>query len=363
MTMTANDSSARQKPLIIPIFIMQSGCPNRCIFCNQKIAAGAFKPEITRDFFNAEVDSYLQWNKDKLRTVEIAFYGGSFTNLAEDRQKQLLSWACDYIKKGKVESIRISTRPDYIDEARLDFLQGWGVRTVEVGAQSFNDDILKEARRGHDAEATDRAIKLLKRQGFKTGLHLMAGLPGDSREIFLQSLERTAALKPDTARIHPVLVLADTALADAFKEGHYEPLSLSESVFRCLLAWEMLAPEGIRIIRFGLQPTPEMNKEGAVLAGPVHPAFGSLVYSAVYHSCTVKLLSRIPHPGGKLHFSVNQRELSRFQGYKGRNLDAIKKLYPGASIVVNSDPAGALGRISLVTETGDKYFLDIPGIE
>lgn len=361
--MTANDSSVRQKPLIIPIFIMNRGCPNRCIFCNQKIAAGSFDPEITKAFFDAEVASYLQWNKDKLRTVEIAFYGGSFTGLSHDYQQKLLSWAHAYIHKGKVESIRISTRPDYIDEARLKFLHEWGVRTVEVGAQSFNDDVLKKARRGHDAEAINRAIRLLKSHGFKTGLHLMAGLPGDSRESFMHSLEKTVELKPDTARIHPVLVLADTDLACEFKEGRYEPLSLSEAVFRCLLAWEMLSPAGIRIIRFGLQTTPEMNKEGAVLAGPVHPSFGSLVYSAVYHSCTVKLLSRISNPGGKLHFSVNQREMSHFRGYKGRNLDAIKKLYPEAVVVVDSDPAGTPGRISLMTETADVFFLDIPGIE
>ncbi len=362
MAITKADPSLREKPLIIPIFIMNRGCPNRCIYCNQKIAAGNFDAEITREFFDGEVNSYLQWNKDKLRTVEIAFYGGSFTGLTENYQERLLSWAHRYIQAGLIESIRISTRPDYIDSDRLTFLYSWGVRTVELGAQSFNNDVLNHAKRGHDAQATVDAMKMLKDHGFKTGLHLMTGLPGDSREIYLNSLEQTVKLHPDTARIHPVLVLADTALAEEYRQGQYQPLSITEAVFRCLLAWEMLAPAGIRIIRFGLQTTPEMNSEGAVLAGPLHPAFGSLVYSGVFYASTLKLLSDIPKDAAQLHFFVDKRDMSNFRGHQNRNVEAIKKLYPQARIVIDSDPSIVSGRISLATDTGGKISLDIPGI-
>jgi len=362
MMMTKADPSFREKPLIIPIFIMNSGCPNRCTYCNQKIAAGNFSPEITQEFFDGEVDSYLHWNKDKLRTVEIAFYGGSFTGLAETYQKRLLSWAHRYIQAGLIESIRISTRPDYIDQNRLTFLYERGVRTVEIGAQSFNDDVLQQAQRGHDAQAVVHAMRLLKEHGFKTGLHLMTGLPGDSREIFLQSLEQTVALHPDTARIHPVLVLADTILADEYRQGRYQPLALREAILRCLLAWEMLTPAGIRIIRFGLQTTPEMSKEGAVLAGPLHPAFGSLVYSGVFYGSALKLLANVPRHTKELNFLVDKRDISNFRGHQSKNVEAIKKLYPEARIVIDSDPSGISGRISLSTENGKKVSLDIPGI-
>ena len=362
MTMTKADASSRERPLIIPIFIMNSGCPNRCIYCNQKIAAGDFATEITRDFFDGEVKSYLHWNKDKLRSVEIAFYGGSFTGLDETYQNRLLSWAERYIKEGLVESIRLSTRPDYIDKDRLKLLYSRGVRTIEIGAQSFNDEVLQRARRGHNAQTTIHALKLIKDQGFQSGLHLMTGLPGDSREIFLQSLEQTVELHPDTVRIHPVLVLADTDLAGEYRRGAYQPLSLTEAVLRCLMAWEMLAPTGIRIIRFGLQTTPEMNAHGAVLAGPLHPAFGSLVYSGVFYGSTLKLLTDIPQNTEELRFRVDKRDLSNFRGHKNRNLDAIKKLYPEARIVIDSDPSGVSGRISLATPTGKNLSLDIPGI-
>jgi histone acetyltransferase (RNA polymerase elongator complex component) len=360
--MTKTDASHREKPLIIPIFIMNSGCPRRCIFCNEKITAGNFAPEVTKSFFDAEVASYLRWNKDKLRTVEIAFYGGSFTGISPAYQKRLLKWAGVYLSRGQAQTIRISTRPDDLDEDQLKVLKSAGVGTIELGAQSFNDKALTFSGRGHDAATTIRAVKMIKAHGFKTGLHLMAGLPGESREDFLRSLEQTIDLRPDTARIHPVIVFADTPLADLYRSGQYQPLSLHEAVFWCLIAWEKLAPAGIRIIRFGLQLTPEMNQPGAVISGPIHPAFGSLVHSAVYYSCTLKLLADIPKQVKELRFLIDHRDQSDFRGHKNRNMEAIKKLYPDAHIIVESVHPGIQGQITLNIETGETFSLIIPGI-
>ncbi|PKN07149.1 MAG: hypothetical protein CVU72_03365, partial [Deltaproteobacteria bacterium HGW-Deltaproteobacteria-7] len=241
-------------------------------------------------------------------------------------------------------------------------LHAAGVRTVEIGAQSFNDDVLRTANRGHDGQATIRAMQLLKARGFQAGLHLMAGLPGDTRESFMETLLRTAELRPDTARIHPVLVFKDTPLAYEYRLGRYQPLSLTEAVKWCHLAWETLTPAGIHIIRFGLQMTSEMHQEGAVPAGPMHPAFGSLVYSAIFFSYTLRLLRDVPKHTGVLHFSVAQRDLSNFRGPGNKNVDAIKKLYPDARIVIDSVREGLLGHLSLNTETEESLSLDIPGI-
>lgn len=352
----------QEKPLIIPIFIMNNGCPERCIFCNQKITAGNFVPDITQNIFDAEVASYLRWNKNKTRRVEIAFYGGSFTGLKPFDQKRLLDMANTYIQKGRVSSIRISTRPDYIDDEQLNFLYSHSVRTVEIGAQSFNDDVLHFARRGHDAQATVRAMKLLKAHGFKTGLHLMVGLPNDTRKSFAETLARVAELRPDTVRVHPVIVFKDTPLADEFRAGRYRPLSLEEAVDWCRLASETLAPEGIRIIRFGLQMTPEMSKEDAVLAGPVHPSFGSLVYSAIFYSATLRLLLDVPKHSREFHFHVAEHNLSNFRGLGNKNIESIKKLYPDTQIVIDSPCETLPGHISLNIETGESFSLDIPGI-
>jgi len=357
-----SDIHRQEKPLIIPIFIMNGGCPRQCIFCNEKIAAGNFAPEISKSFFEAEVNSYLRWNKDKTRRVEIAFYGGSFTGLPPDDQRRLLSWADVYIKKGLVGSIRISTRPDFINDDQLHLLHACGVRTVEIGVQSMNDEVLRKACRGHDAEAAVHAMKLLRAHGFQTGVHLMAGLPDDTQDSFLETLARVIELRPDTARIHPVLVFQHTPLAEEFKKGHYQPLGLDEAVEWCRLAWETLTPAGIRIIRFGLHVTPDMAREGSVLAGPLHPAFGSLVYSAIFYSAALRLLRVIPKQARRLHFCTSSRALSNFRGERNRNINAIKKLYPNAQIVIDSIIEGDPGRLSLVTDTGESLSLDIPGI-
>lgn len=341
---------------------MNSGCPHRCIFCNQRITAGNFPQKITRDFFEAEVHSYLAWNKNKSRNAEIAFYGGSFTAIDADDQEELLSWAASFVRKGLVHSIRISTRPDYISGEHLPLLKKYGVTTVEIGAQSFVDEVLRFAQRGHDAGSVIGAVTLLKKNGFRTGLHLMAGLPGDTKEGFLYSVEKTVELDPDTVRIHPVVVFRDTVLAEEFQKGQYKPLEIAEAVELCRLAWEKLSAAGIRIIRMGVQITPEMEKEGSVLAGPVHPALGSLVLSSVFYHYMIELLKRISLPVGTLRFGLSPRDMSSFRGLNNMNISAIKKLYPDTNLIIESVTGQPRGTISVMTDSGKSLSLRIPGL-
>ena len=362
MKKTDHESETNITSLIIPIFIMNSGCPHRCIFCNQKITAGNFPPQITKEFFDAEVNSYLAWNKDKSKKVEIAFYGGSFTGIAPDYQEELLTRAYSFIQKGLVDSIRISTRPDYISENNLPLLKKYGVTTVEIGAQSFIDEVLLFAQRGHDADSIVKAMTILKNQGFRTGLHLMAGLPKDTKEGFAYSIDKTIELHPDTVRIHPVIVFSGTALAGEFQKGEYTPLELADAVELCRLAWEKLSIAGIRVIRMGVQITPEMEKDGAVLAGPVHPGFGSLVLSAVFYDYTRKLLEKISPDAGEICFSLSTRDISNFRGLNNMNISAIKKLYPRTNLIVESISCQSRGKIYLSADSGKSFHLKIPGI-
>jgi histone acetyltransferase (RNA polymerase elongator complex component) len=363
-TMKKDDhlTAAVRRPLIIPIFIMNSGCPHRCIFCNQKITAGNYSPEITREFFDSEVLSYLNWNKDKFRGAEIAFYGGSFTGIERERQEKLLSWANFYLENGLADSIRISTRPDYISSDILSILKRYNVQTVEIGAQSFVDEVLQFARRGHNADATIKAIHLLKESGFKTGLHLMAGLPKDSPDGFIYSLDKTIGLKPDTVRIHPVVVFRGTALADEFKKGNYQPLHLSEAVNLCRLAWEKLTAAGISVIRTGLHWTKEMEDKNALLAGPMHPAFGHLVLSALFYDRVQKLLENIPDTTQEINFHLSPQDVSNFHGLNNSNISAIKKLYPRTVIKVITSKEQKRGSISLSTDRGLFLKTEISGI-
>ena len=355
-------SKQKNKSLIIPIFIMNSGCPHRCIFCNQKITAGNFPPRITRNFFDDEVKSYLSRNTNKYSNIEIAFYGGSFTGIDKDYQETLLSWANSYVDNGQVNSIRISTRPDYIHKDILSLLKKYNVSTVEIGAQSFNDEALRFAQRGHDAAATILAIKKLKDSGFSTGLHLMVGLPQDTPDGFTDSINKTIELMPDTVRLHPVIVLEGTSLAEEFRRGNYKPLELTEAVDLCRIAWEKLSVAGIRVIRIGLQVTDAMENEGAILAGPFHPAFGSLVLSSLFYNSTLRLLANIPQKAKELRFNVSSQDISSFRGMANANFAAIKKLYPHANLIVESLPGQKHGEISVTTDSGKSLNLKIDGI-
>jgi radical SAM superfamily enzyme len=353
---------SHSKPLIIPIFIMNSGCPHRCIFCNQKITAGNYAAQITKDFFDTEVKSYLDWNKKRSSKVEIAFYGGSFTGISEAYQETLLSWASSYVEDGQVNSIRISTRPDYITQDCLSLLKEYNVSTVEIGAQSFNDEVLRFAQRGHDAAATVLAVKTLKDHGFRTGLHLMVGLPKDTPDGFINSLNKAIELMPDTVRLHPLIVLGGTALAEEFRLEKYKPLELAEAIDLCCQAWEKLSAAGIRVIRIGLQATEAMEEEGAVLAGPFHPAFGSLVLSSIFYNHTLKLLASIPTDTKELRFNLSSQDMSSFRGMANVNIAAIKKLYPRTNLIVESISGQTRGKISVATDSGKSFNLKIPGI-
>ncbi len=355
-------SDNKGKPLIIPVFIMNKGCPHRCIFCNQKISAGNYPPELTKNIFKAEVESYLKWNKDKKRPVEIAFYGGNFTGLDPVYQKELLSWANSYIQAGLVNSVRISTRPDYITRDNLIFLKENDVTTVEIGAQSFSDEVLKFSQRGHDARAISNATMLLQDYDFRTSLHLMVGLPQDTKERFIYSLDKTIELKPDMVRIHPVIVFADTILAEEFRQGKYQPLELSAAVELISLAWEKLSAAGIRIIRIGLHMTKEMENERAVLAGPIHPSLGSLVLSSVFYNRTIKLLDNIPHETPEIRFHLSDHDVSSFRGLHNANLSAIKNLYPRTKIVIESLARQKPGVISVAGNKGKLVSTSISGI-
>ena len=362
MKKTNHDSQIISNPLIIPVFIMNSGCPHRCIFCNQKITAGNFPQKITKVFFDTEINSYLAWNKNKSRNVEIAFYGGSFTGVDPAYQEELLSWAYSFIRKGIVKSLRISTRPDYISIDNLPLLKKYNVTTIEIGAQSFVDEVLLSAQRGHNTDSIVKALTILKDNGFQTGLHLMAGLPKDTQDGFIYSLDKTIELKPDIVRIHPVVVLSNTTLAKIFQEGKYKPLELSEAVELCRIAWEKLSAAGIRVIRMGLHMTPEMIKDGSILAGPIHPAFGNLVLSSVYYNNTIKLLRKVAPHAEELSFVVSNRDASTFRGLNNANISAIKTLYPHANLIVKSLTGQPRGKISLTTNSGKSFNLNIPGI-
>jgi histone acetyltransferase (RNA polymerase elongator complex component) len=346
--------------MIIPFFIMNRGCPHRCLFCNERLTAGDHPERITEPAFSQTVYGYLDGARRKSGPIKIAFYGGTFTGMDRSEQRRLLELAAPFLREGAVGGIRISTRPDEINREGLALLEAFGVTTIEVGAQSLDDEVLLRSRRGHTAADTARALVLLKERGFATGVHVMAGLPGDSPDRFAHTIGKVIALGPDMVRIHPTIVLRDTLLADAFREGRYLPLTLAEAVEQGKNALKKLTAAGIPVIRLGLQTTRELEEPGAVVAGPFHPAFRTLVESALLREMAASLLTAAGPGGEHAAFTLPPADVSNFSGQHRENLIALKERFRLTDIRITADRA--LPRLTLSLTAGSRTFqTDVSG--
>jgi len=341
-------------PMIIPLFIMNRGCPHRCLFCNERLTAGDRPERITEAAFSQTVRGYLDGARRKSGPVQIAFYGGTFTGMEYAEQRRLLELAAPFLREGAVDGIRISTRPDEINREGLALLEAFGVTTIEVGAQSLDDEVLLRSGRGHTAADTAHALTLLREGGFATGVHLMAGLPGDSRDRFTHTIERVIALGPDMVRIHPTIVLKDTPLADAFREGRYLPLTLAEAVEQGKNALKQLTAAGIPVIRLGLQTTRELEEPGAVVAGPFHPAFRTLVESVLLREMAASLLTAAGPGEERAVFALAPADVSNFPGQRRENITTLKERFLLTDIRVTADQA--LPRLTLILTAGGRTF-------
>ncbi|MBS7527464.1 radical SAM protein [Fusibacter paucivorans] len=331
--------------MIIPVFIAHMGCGNACVFCNQRHISGHSEVP-TVEAIKRQVDDYIA--SGSAETVGIAFYGGSFTGLDCILQEQYLSLAASYKKTGVIQHIRLSTRPDYIDERVLKRLENYDVDLVELGVQSFSDDVLEASRRGHNTDAIYRAIDLLKHHGIDFGIQLMFGLPNDTRERFFFSVRETIRLSPETVRIYPTLVLRDTALADDYKRELYQPPELETAVDTVATAYAMLMRSGVNVIRVGLQATDLIDFKGAVIAGPYHPAFKSLVMDRLVLRSFFRFAEKTRRDasvGDEAEavdkvwtVTIHPSLVSHMRGHKHQNLKRLTQAFGVKTIMIKSDP-------------------------
>ena len=333
------------KPLILPVFLPNLGCMERCIFCNQKaVAREVPSPACVREFIRASLN---QFASNPRTERQIAFYGGSFTAISKEAQRSYLEETLPFLASGMIHSVRISTRPDALEEEVLSLLKEYGVKTVEVGAQSMVDEVLLLSHRGHSPKDTLSGVAQLKHWGFEVGIHLMIGLPGDSQNRFLQTLDQVIDLKPDFLRIHPALVLKGAPLEALWREGNYSPLTLEEAIQWLKRGLMKMEETSIPVARMGLQPTKDL--EDFYLAGPYHPALHQLVDSEIYFDLAAHLLENhrnesepvlLCHPG----------DVSNVRGQKNKNLQKLKE-YCGVKRIDIQGREG-IPRGSLVLQTG-----------
>ncbi len=324
------------RPLIIPFFIPHAGCPHTCLFCNQHQISG-----VKQQLPSAQqiTDTVLQWlERSPHRATEVAFYGGSFTLLPRKQQEQLLYAVQPLIEQQLVKSIRISTRPDALEQAALEFLAERKVATIEIGVQSLDEQVLLQSNRGHTAADSFLAIQRVKAAGFQVGAQLLPGLPGDTQAKALASVQGVLAAGAEFVRIYPAVVLSGTALADQFKAGQYHPPDLEQGVQICARMLHLCLRAGIPVIRIGLQAEEGLSAAGTILAGCWHPALGQLVKAQLYHDLVVTLAGQLITTEG-VQLACHPERFSEVQGHARSNLTrwqqsglSIRKVQTDASL-------------------------------
>ena len=319
------------KPLIIPVFLPFQGCPHRCVYCEQEKIASCGAEPIHPSSVTRLIEQSLRSPRFALsEKPEAAFYGGTFTRLPKARMQELFEAVSPFLRNGTVDSIRLSTRPDALEGETLGFLKDWGVKTVELGAQSLDDEVLRLSKRGHSAQDTIRSFRLLRKHGFKIGLQLMPGLPGDSREKFLATVDQVVDLGPDMVRLYPTVVIQGTELAYRYCNGRYEPLSLDQALEVCAESVLRLERSAIAVIRIGLMSSASLRAAGQVVAGPWHEAFGHMVRSMVYHR---RIEWFLPPRGQakRIRLKVHPREVPLMRGFKNKGIRDVE-MKTGATV-------------------------------
>jgi histone acetyltransferase (RNA polymerase elongator complex component) len=327
----------KKKPFVIPIFIPHAGCPHRCVFCDQTRTTSRSAEPVTVEDLNETVTRFLSYRKDPARFTEISFYGGNFLGLSTNQISNFLALAARYIYQGQAQGIRFSTRPDTVDRERLELLAAFPVTTIEIGVQSMHDEVLAISRRGHSVQDIDDAVKLLKTTPYRTGLQMMVGLPGDSFERSMATGERIAHMQPDFVRIYPTLVLKGSALARWYEQGRYLPLGLDEAVEQVKSLYTFFCGRAIKVIRLGLQATEGLNAGTDLVAGPYHPAFGELVYSALWLDAMRGALQDSVLHTGEVTIKLHPKLLSRVKGHKNRNLIALSREFSMPLPAISTD--------------------------
>lgn len=312
----------------ISIFVPHLGCPNDCSFCNQRHITGRSDQPCEKDIEKA-VSTAISSARSCPKNTEIAFFGGSFTVIPRDYMLMLLKAADKEVKAYGFKGIRISTRPDCINKEVLGILKTYSVTSIELGAQSLDDEVLSLNDRGHTAKDVETASALIKEYGFELGLQMMTGLYGDSNEKAINTAKAIVRLKPDTVRIYPTIVLKNTRLESLYYEGKYKPMALEETVALCVELQDIFKKADINIIRTGLHSI----EEDTYVAGPWHPAFSELceskrIFDTIVRECKT---------GRAYEISVHPSDISKALGQKRQNVEKLLKVGINVKFIQNKD--------------------------
>ena len=328
---------------IIPIFISHIGCPHQCVFCNQDKIAKEVVKEVTAQDVRDTIEEYLKTIDHNNSTVEVSFFGGTFTAINVNKQKELLSVAKEYKERNLIDKIRMSTRPDAINGYILSYLKDYKVDIIELGVQSLDDEILRLSGRGLSAKDVEKASKLIKEYGFVLGHQIMPGLPEDSFEKDIETVRKSIDMKPDICRIYPALVIKDTPMELMYNRGEYKPYSLEDAVNISKELYKLYSKANVNIIRIGLQPTENITWGGDLIDGPFHPSFRELVEG----SLICENIKNEINDGEDIIIEVNSKDLSKLYANKKVYFNKLQNNHKG-KILVNTKDKLKRGKINII---------------
>ena len=314
----------------IPIFLPEIACENQCVFCNQHNITGTNQIPSVQEIYS-KILLHLSTIAPNT-TIQIAFFGGSFTGLPFPIQEDYLRIAYSFIEKGFVSGIRISTRPDYITETNLQLLKIYGVQDIELGAQSFDDEVLRLSKRGHSSRDIRTAAKMIREHGFSLGLQMMIGLPGDTYSKAMNTAQSIIDCKAESTRIYPCLVIAHTKLAELYSNSQFIPLDLNTAIMWSADIYTLFKKHDITVLRIGLHPNKDFDSTNICIAGPYHPSFKQLVCSEIWKQ---RFSQKIPLQKGKLHIEVSPFDIADAVGYKSSNKTWLRSKFGWISIHAN----------------------------
>ena len=324
-----------KKHVNIPIFIPHLGCPNQCVFCNQRTISGVSRFDISD--VSRQIDEALS-TVDEACEAEIAFFGGSFTGIDRDLMISLLKLAYEYVISERVTSIRCSTRPDYINSEILDILKRYGVKTIELGLQSASDNVLRITKRGHTLSDEVTACNMIINHGFNLVGQMMIGLPGSTLEDEIQTANFIANSGANGARIYPTVVFYGTELCEMAIRGDYSPITLTDAVDRAAKVLEIFVSRGIEVIRIGLCASENLNNNEKYYSGPNHPAIGEMVESRMIYNKLTELLGKEKnYSGATLRIYVPKGYTSKAVGQKKSNKMELIREYGLADVIITED--------------------------
>ena len=322
------------KHFTIPVFIPGVACPFQCIVCDQKKISGASglpSPAIVNEIIRTHLETIPRENV----VVEVGFFGGTFTGLRSEQQQNYFDVVHPFIRNGRIDSIRLSTRPDFISTQILTLLKQNLVKTIELGVQSMDDEVLRLSSRGHTSADTEKASKMITESGFSLGLQMMIGLPGDTAEKAIRTAYKIIELNAKETRIYPTLVISGTVLEKLYKSGEYHPLEFEETIRWTKHIVTVFESSPIRILRIGLHPSEELVNKSALVAGPFHPSFRELVMTEIWHERFTSGSFSRPHD--LVIIRINPADYNNAIGYFGKNRKFFESLYHTVKFI--ADPA------------------------